>query len=418
MARQTRLLKATAVSLTSFPSTRSADTEPQCLNQHWLLALLLLRFLERELRLLRRRLRLQPRLPCTFLRCPDPNCGQVHAVDDDDATSSGRPTLRSCNYCATEMCVCCGLPWVEADTGARHFGLACQKWLDRRSESSEATRLLQSSPGRKQCPSCASVIERWRDHACHHVTCRCGYSMCYVCLERWPGGVNCTNLCPFRCSSACDCEPCPDCTPGQRCYLCTGACVSCVGETPEQKSEREETQRETRELIMREQKWCGSKQRRPLGSQAAASAAASVPVSRTAMLQWLRDIVRDDSSPAEIDQCAAAEWLTTVSDHLERLANRRTAADGDDDWPGGDAEKEVVTVVVMSMPRWREERQTGDSNVPDPAASSSAASSAIPASDRVAAASPGTATDSKASPDSHMVFDANPSIPVAHFFSR
>lgn len=284
----------------------------------------------------------------SFLRCPGQNRGQIHTVDHD-ATSSGRPTLRSCYYCATEMCVCCGLPWVDADSGTRHFGLTCQQWQIRRSESAEATRLLQDVPGRKQCPKCASVIERWRGHACHHVTCRCGYSMCYVCLERWPAGGSCVNRCSYQCSDACDCAPCPDCKPGRRCKMCHGACVSCTSETAEQRAAREVRQAKACESMMREQHWCGPRQRRPADPNAATVATAPLAVDSTSVRQWWRDIVGTPPSPDAIDPCAAAEWLRSVSDHLERVDGLRTDDAEDQAWPGGDEEEDIVQFLLWPL---------------------------------------------------------------------
>jgi len=39
----------------------------------------------------------------------------------------------------------------------------------------------------KQCPRCQNGITKWWKYGCHHVTCRCNYEMCYVCVKAWSG---------------------------------------------------------------------------------------------------------------------------------------------------------------------------------------------------------------------------------------
>ncbi|TFK87944.1 hypothetical protein K466DRAFT_521668 [Polyporus arcularius HHB13444] len=84
------------------------------------------------------------------------------------ATNSA--TTMSCNTCGTQTCGHC-------KKGAHSANQRCTNDADKEILS------MATKEGWKQCPRCGLVVEL--SYGCNHMTCRCNYQFCYVCLARW-----------------------------------------------------------------------------------------------------------------------------------------------------------------------------------------------------------------------------------------
>ncbi|KAF2681960.1 hypothetical protein K458DRAFT_489045 [Lentithecium fluviatile CBS 122367] len=51
-------------------------------------------------------------------------------------------------------------------------------------EDIQKLKALANKRSWKQCPSCGHMI--CKDKGCKHMTCRCTYEFCFVCLQQWP----------------------------------------------------------------------------------------------------------------------------------------------------------------------------------------------------------------------------------------
>lgn len=77
----------------------------------------------------------------------------------------------------------------------------------------------------KKCPGCGVPSIHYRNHRCHHISCRCGKEWCYNCGGPYP----CVQApkCPVFCNERCSCSSdCPECSPFFSCDLCQG-CARC-----------------------------------------------------------------------------------------------------------------------------------------------------------------------------------------------
>lgn len=253
--------------------------------------------------------------------CPNHRCEEILVMNDlvvspSSDTAMFDPIMRTCAYCDEHLCGGCGLRWTEESLGERHFGRTCEQWAALLVDSDAATRaILNNTRGRKQCGRCGYIVERWRGHACHHVKCKCGAEMCYVCMGDWKG--ECPNKCPFRCSDECDCVPCPDCKPGKNCYYCSGGCPSCNGETEDQALERE-----SRQVVARRTKlstgWCGPRQtwRKDVVASTSTASEAAELAAATSRPKTAKDIIRilaRTVNTYSFDECMTAEVLRTIS---------------------------------------------------------------------------------------------------------
>lgn len=157
----------------------------------------------------------------------------IHSIDRDTASEVntcplcravvvGRLTKDSsvarCTnpFCASLICVNCKTPW--------HFESGCK---DHSKVDEESLQVLKST---KNCPRCGRVTSHYRNHACHHLRCPCGYEWCYECSESWSlhvvGGAK--EHCPLFCTEKCHCGLCPECKPGKKCSLCgESGCPAC-----------------------------------------------------------------------------------------------------------------------------------------------------------------------------------------------
>ncbi|KNC49039.1 uncharacterized protein AMSG_04998 [Thecamonas trahens ATCC 50062] len=137
------------------------------------------------------------------------------------AAMRARATAAECWHCKAEFCGECGILW------AGHRGVSCTEAANGRGGRMEdvASRDLVVATS-KPCPNCGAPVAHAAFHACHHITCACGYGFCIVCLERHP--------CPREghglfCTSGCDCVVCYECRPGAPCPACPGPpnCPAC-----------------------------------------------------------------------------------------------------------------------------------------------------------------------------------------------
>lgn len=77
----------------------------------------------------------------------------------------------------------CGAPLCSKCATLDHPGLTC---LDNQSMQRKGDNVvieLANDQGWKQCPNCSNVIDLVS--GCNHMTCRCGYGFCYLCLQPW-----------------------------------------------------------------------------------------------------------------------------------------------------------------------------------------------------------------------------------------
>jgi len=144
-------------------------------------------------------------------KCACPSCRTVIC----GRPSAQSPAARCTNpFCAARVCTRCQTPW--------HDGRDCSE-MAKDAEMTDREVLKTSKP----CPQCSRLAGHFRNHACHHLTCPCGYQYCYECLEPWSTHtVNGAKAgCRIFCSDACHCVECPDCKPGKPCQVCTGCDV-------------------------------------------------------------------------------------------------------------------------------------------------------------------------------------------------
>ena len=175
-------------------------------------------------------------------------------------SGSGRGVHYSCKGCSIGLCGVCGAPWCLGELS--HAGLSCAAYERAGREArvkeggGKASFEAYGLPSEetlvglcKVCPNpvCGNLISHARGHACHSVTCKCGLTLCFVCLAtEEEKGESWHSVCPSFCSPACGCVPCPECAQGTACELCqepagTG-CPCCKhggrGETPQEAEER------------------------------------------------------------------------------------------------------------------------------------------------------------------------------------
>ncbi|KAL0057148.1 hypothetical protein AAF712_016224 [Marasmius tenuissimus] len=107
----------------------------------------------------------------TYRYCSTPDCRQIYRCEEDSSTI----TDRQCPSCHASICMKCH--------GESHEGLSC----DERREHFEPPEHVvlneawAKRAGAKRCPSCQVWIEKIE--GCHHMTCKCGAHVCWVCME-------------------------------------------------------------------------------------------------------------------------------------------------------------------------------------------------------------------------------------------
>eukprot|EP00922_Rhytidocystis_sp_ex-Travisia-forbesii_P040132 GHVS01059685.1.p1 GENE.GHVS01059685.1~~GHVS01059685.1.p1 ORF type:complete len:357 (-),score=29.47 GHVS01059685.1:979-2049(-) len=125
--------------------------------------------------------------------CPAPDCGravQLRSIITADGRSSSEAAccgvgsvIRTAGQkgdvkcdCGRRFCVLCG--------GEPHWPVPCeiiQKWHEK--NASDADSMDWIIVHTKNCPCCKQRIEK--NHGCMHMTCRCGFEFCWLCLGDW-----------------------------------------------------------------------------------------------------------------------------------------------------------------------------------------------------------------------------------------
>lgn len=151
---------------------------------------------------------------CLTLRCPDPSCAAAVRTDmvellvsEEDMNKYSRYLLRSYVEDNKKIKWCPG-PNCEFAVSFLRGGASCEvvcqcthafcwncgeephrpvdcetvaKWaLKNKAEANDTMWMLVNS---KPCPKCKWPIEK--DQGCMHMTCRCGYQFCWLCLVDW-----------------------------------------------------------------------------------------------------------------------------------------------------------------------------------------------------------------------------------------
>ena len=101
--------------------------------------------------------------------CPTPNCEMVYRVS---TAENGRPFL--CSHCGVRTCTRCHVQY--------HDGLTCAMYKSGKQSDEEFETWIRRDPrNRKKCPKCTTPIEKIE--GCHHMTCKCGAHICWLCLQ-------------------------------------------------------------------------------------------------------------------------------------------------------------------------------------------------------------------------------------------
>jgi hypothetical protein len=101
-----------------------------------------------------------------------PTCGTFVNLDHID-------------QCITEIFCDCGVSLcVECKTQSHPY-VSCHDNRIQQNDTLGAVLELAQEQGWKRCPSCQGMIEF--TSGCNHMTCRCGYQFCYLCLAPWNG---------------------------------------------------------------------------------------------------------------------------------------------------------------------------------------------------------------------------------------
>ncbi|KAK4380750.1 hypothetical protein RND71_002612 [Anisodus tanguticus] len=158
---------------------------------------------------------------CLGLRCPKPSCGAMVGESMIIALASEKDRLKYYHYlfqsyvnenknfkwCPAPGCECA----VEFEIGSEKYDVICDcfngfcwncmeenhrpvdcdtiaKWITRNYEEAANTNWILAFT--KKCPKCDKSIEKHT--GCNHMTCRCGYDFCWICLKKWG---TCYNRC-------------------------------------------------------------------------------------------------------------------------------------------------------------------------------------------------------------------------------
>lgn len=117
--------------------------------------------------------------------CSNPRCCEVLELNED--TEIGV----ECPSCFTRLCSSCKVAW--------HNGLTCEEYQGlpeaERSEADLTLLNLARAEEWKRCPRCRTMISLTT--GCNHMTCRCSYEFCYICLAEWVKETGCPTRCPL-----------------------------------------------------------------------------------------------------------------------------------------------------------------------------------------------------------------------------
>ncbi|CAG8445851.1 3629_t:CDS:2 [Acaulospora morrowiae] len=100
-----------------------------------------------------------------FRWCKAPKCGsgQEHTTGDDSP-------IVTCKACGEKSCFTHDVPW--------HKDLTCGEFDEILSTRSNTATRAYYERHTKQCPKCASPIEK--NEGCDHMTCYCGHEFCWL----------------------------------------------------------------------------------------------------------------------------------------------------------------------------------------------------------------------------------------------
>jgi len=101
-----------------------------------------------------------------FRWCKAPKCGsgQEHTSGDDSP-------IITCEACGGKSCFTHDVPW--------HSGVTCEDFTEQLKQGNVATNAYYQRHT-KPCPKCQMAIEK--NDGCDHMSCRCGYEFCWLCL--------------------------------------------------------------------------------------------------------------------------------------------------------------------------------------------------------------------------------------------
>ncbi|CAJ0753914.1 21402_t:CDS:2 [Entrophospora sp. SA101] len=102
-----------------------------------------------------------------FRWCKAPKCGS-----GQEHTTGDRLPIMTCSACSAKSCFTHDVPW--------HQGLTCAQFTEQLESKDYTANRAYYERLTKQCPSCQMSIEK--NQGCDHMSCRCGYEFCWLCL--------------------------------------------------------------------------------------------------------------------------------------------------------------------------------------------------------------------------------------------
>lgn len=109
-----------------------------------------------------------------FNRCPAPNCKFIYEWNGEKEGQKFK-----CTLCDKTYCIMCKVPW--------HENVTCKAYRESKGmpadEIAFAAYLKGQGVGTQKCPKCGVYVSKTA--GCNHMTCRCKYQFCYVCLKQY-----------------------------------------------------------------------------------------------------------------------------------------------------------------------------------------------------------------------------------------
>merc|ERR1712098_337928 len=118
-----------------------------------------------------------------IIRCTNPGCDKQWCHLEADHPPEGEEQCQACNHA---FCRGCKEPWVKH--GVSHGDYKdCgeyKKTIDDPAKiAAETATAAWKAANSKVCPGCK--IDFQKNGGCDHITCKCGYEWCYICLREW-----------------------------------------------------------------------------------------------------------------------------------------------------------------------------------------------------------------------------------------